>query len=1010
MTNLFAVDFHFFSAIQEDFYLWLPEMLLNLAMCTVFVIVLLLAMLLSLMLPTFRFRQPAFAVFKRNFSSYFSNPTGYVFLCLFVFFASVAAFWPHDFFATNVANFDQLNWWLPFIMLIFVPAVTMSIWADETRQGTDELLLTLPATDFDIVIGKYFASVGVFTISLLFSELWNYCVLVTLTSGELDRYLLFNTYLGYWFVGIAMLSIGMVASFLTRNLTVAFVLGLVFNAPLAFLSHVDVIIPNSPQLNTIRQWSLLDQFDTFGRGILASTPVLYFLGIVVIGVYVSLMLIGRRHWAGGRDGTSKLGHYLVRVICMVVIVVCAVLVSTNNTFMSRFVRADLSEGSVSSLSPSTLQILDKLRNETADGPPVVIDAFISNNVPPDYAQTRYELESLLREFDARGGDRVKVNLYTGVEPSSEYAIMAEKSFGIEAAPVQSEERGSVRTEEIILGCSFSRGLERVTVPFFHYGKPVEYELIRSINTVAKTDKLTIGVLKTDANMMGGVQFAGQMPRQVPRQAIVDELEKQFKVESVDPSAEIPVWIDGKDGEKKLRYDVLVAVQPSTLTNDQMDNFLSAIRKGQPTAICEDPFPVAIGVPGTSQPRQQPGGMFGGQGGAPPKGDIKKLWELIGIDVSKDRSTGLEEPQIVWQKYNPYKRIQVFNPEYVFIRSRKLQTNNDEVQADYFSMIDPITSGLEEVLFLFAGAIEPKETDLEIEKLIVTGNAGTVPFGEVNRSMRDPNGGNLEIARGSEDGRYILAAHITGKPKTVSSKSLEEIEAEANGEKTDSGSGDAKDINVVYVTDIDFLSSTFVRLRDNPKLDNNVRFRFQNTTLMLNIIDALAGVDDYIDIRKRRRRHKTLRRIEELTETEAENVSNLIQQTQKDFKEAQKKANEELDEKIKPYLAPIEEIRNQGINGGEIDQKKLYSLNQALRVAQGKQQARLDAKIEQLEVDRDRAIRDIKRSTDLKIQQIQTDYKVWAAVLPPILPMLVGFLVYARRRLREREGVSKSRLK
>lgn len=949
-------------------------------------------------------KRAAFAVLKRNFYGYFSNPTGYVFLCLFVLLTSMAAFWPHEFFNSNLANLDQLNYWFPIIMLFFIPAITMSIWADEKRQGTDELLLTLPADDFDIVIGKYLSAASIYTVSLVFSQISTFLVLLFLSKGQVDTGLFFANYLGYWFIGLAMLGIGMIASFLTHNLTVGFILGALFNAPLAFASMADVIIPNRGWANFVSMFSLSEQFDNFGRGVISVAPIAFFSLVLAFGLYFCMVLIGRRHWSGGKDGNVMFLHYLTRVFLLGMIVFGASYFLRNNDRP----RYDATEGQVSSLSPTTKKLIRSLEPERD----IVIDAYISSDIPEQYAKTRYDLVTLLKEFKALASSRkvkLDVNINQNLEPFGEEAQRAEKQYGIVPEVVRVRERGALKDQEVILGAAVRSGLSKVVIPFFESGIPVEYELVRSINTVAKPRRAKLGIVRTDANFMGGFSMAGGSFQQIPKQPIVEELEKQYDVEEVDPNSPIAPDI----------YDVLMVVQPSSLNPQQLPNIVDAVKAGIPTAIFEDPMPAVYqGIPGTGEPKPPQGGGMMGMGGGPPepKGEIQELWKALGLDIpTQFAMTGGINPDVVWQQYNPHPKLQYLmntNDEWLFT----LESPDEE--ADYLSEESTISAGLRELLFLYAGAVRPedKRDDLDFVSLVRTrdGVSGLVGYEDLSTQMRsgESSAMQLQVLQGAPSEEQTIAAYIQGAGAgTEDSGDSDTAESDdADSDASDAGdSSGAKPIRAVYVADVDFMHPFFSENRKRPEQYEEIDLRVQNITFVLNIIDVLAGEEDYPTIRSHEPRHITLGLFEDQAEMYRQEAFEQQKQFQEDYNQSKTAADEEIQQKLADYQDRLKRLEEDGATD-EAKREERLRIIQQIQIMQQVGQRKRDVKTQQLAEKRDAQIKDSKRKSESQIRNLQNRYKMLAIFLPPIPPLLVGAGVFVTRRVREREGIAKSRLK
>lgn len=882
------------------------------------------------------------AVFARNYLAYFSNPAGYVFIVLFVVVSAIVAFWRPVFFANNLASLGTLNEWMPYILMIFIPAITMNAWAEERRLGTDELLLTLPARDAEVALGKFLAALGIYTTALAFSLS---LVAILYWLGTPDAGVVVSTYIGYWLMGMTLIAIGLVASVLSSNVTVAFILGVVFAAVPIFAGLFGAPF-GLEYRRAIEDLSIPSQFRDFGSGVVPLVGVVYFVGLAATMLYLNMVLLGRRHWAGGERSRGLWLHMLARVVAVVVALAAA------EVLVNRYAnaRADLSSEGLHRLSPESLRLIEQIPADK----PVYVEAYYSEDVPRDLVGAKMDLLNKLREFAAASKGKIRLNLVR-TELYSEEARQAEKQYGITPRPIRNNDEARMSTSEVFLGVAFTSGPEEVVVPFFDPGLPIEYELARSIRVVAKTQRKKLGVLQTDAKLLGGFDFRSMGQNQ--EWPIVSELKKQYEVSSVSADAPIP-------GD----LDVLLVAQPSSLTQRQIDNLTAHVKAGKATLLFVDPLPYVDRQLSPELPRQSPGGMMGG-GPAEPKGNLEPLLDLLGVDWP--------QTEIVWSRYNPHPQYEI-PPEVIFIAQ-------GDAGARAFNPDQPATSGLQEMAMIFAGLLRAKSGGGEFLPLLQLGTeGGTESWNDLIQQGPFPGmtGINPNPRRRWSQTGATLAARIQGRPTSP---------PKADPAKKDEKPAEAAALNAIVVADLDMISETFFELR-RQKVEG---LDFDNVTFVLNCVDVLAGDDDYIELRKRRARHRTLTLVEDQSKE-------YVSKAERETKAAEDEAATKLAEAQKRLEDSIAALRKDT----ELDPE---TKRNRLQMQEERENRMLAVDRVNIEDAKRRKIADSRAEKEMAVRKIQTRVRAAAVLLPPLPALVLGAIVFAVRLGRENRGANPNRL-
>src|SRR5215467_6278558 len=241
-----------------------------------------------------------YTITKRELGAYFSSPLAYIFIVIFLLLCGFFTFMVGGFFERGEASLVRPFFdWHPWFYLFLVPAVGMRLWAEERRVGTLELLMTMPITPWQAIVGKFLASWLFLGLALILTvPFW----ITTNYLGEPDNGVIVTAYVGSWLMAGAALAITCVTSAMTRSQVVSFIVSFVA-CLLLVLAGWDPMITmlrelGSPwMVNTVTSFSLMTHFESFQKGILDSRDVIFYLSIILFSLFTTGVIL-RSHRAG----------------------------------------------------------------------------------------------------------------------------------------------------------------------------------------------------------------------------------------------------------------------------------------------------------------------------------------------------------------------------------------------------------------------------------------------------------------------------------------------------------------------------------------------------------------------------------------------------------------------------------------------------------------------------------------------------------------------------------------
>ncbi|HEY4649148.1 MAG TPA: Gldg family protein, partial [Gemmatimonadales bacterium] len=436
----------------------------------------------------------------RELKALFDYPTAYVLLV--VFLAVNAFLFFRQAYIGGAASLRPMLDLLPWVFLFFVPAVTMRTVAEDSRSGVLEVVLAQPLTELELVTGKYLGSVLFLWIALALTV----PIPLALSVGaDMQWGPIVAQYVGSALLAAGLAGVGIWASSIASSQMTAFIISVVVMFVLVLFGLDPLIVGLPPSLGAIAaRLGVLSHFDSISRGVIDLRDAIYFLSLAGLFLALAYGTLVRRRLAPGGAAARRLR--------LGVGLLAATLVAVN--LLGSYIRGrlDLTPGHAYTLSPATEQIVRGLDDI------VTIKLFASKELPTEAALLKRDVDDLLHDLKAVGGDKVRIVQRDPAE--NDAARRDAQALGIQPVQFNVIGQSELQVKEGFLGLAIQHADGNDVIPFVSQTEDLEYRLASSIRSLTRTKKPVVGIVNEVKQPEAGMQ------------ALREQLTKGYEVRGV----------------------------------------------------------------------------------------------------------------------------------------------------------------------------------------------------------------------------------------------------------------------------------------------------------------------------------------------------------------------------------------------------------------------------------------------------------------------------------------------